>query len=353
MTSEYQPTLWLETAPGHRSPHPLRQGSVIVGRHEQADVSIASNHVSRRHAELLWDGRSMWIRDLGSRNGTTLNGEHVVDWTAVQAGDVVRFGPVHAVVRFDATGLRPSARRDHVDFDQPEAEVAATVSAGSRLSQVPIFVSHSSKDKREARAIASYLRSRGWSVWIDEAGIAGGKDWRSELIRALEGTWVVVLLVSYASMQSKWVVREILAADRLGLHIIPVAVDDAPYPDALRMILSGVQQIDAMQMHDSDRRNQQLGRLDDALILAAQNVGRTKPGKAQIRTGSVIRAVGVIGLLIGFGLFVYLGVLEVSAPPTFDGGIPRPFIGWGIFLISMIVAAIGEGIRRSGMRKGI
>lgn len=80
-------------------------------------------------------------------------------------------------------------------------------------------------------------------MWIDEAGIAGGKDWRQELVRALEQTWVVVLLISLNSMRSKWVTREIQAADRLGKQIIPVVVDEAPYPDALRMILGGVQQI--------------------------------------------------------------------------------------------------------------
>lgn len=172
-------------------------------------------------------------------------------------------------------------------------------------------------------------------------------------MQALEETWVVVLIVSYQAMQSKWVLREINAADRLGLQIIPVSLDQAPYPDPLRLVLSGVQQIDLHAVNDQERRNRQLARLDNALVLAAQRIGRTRPGKAQIVIGSLIRALGVIGFVIGFALFALLGFATVNSDPFSGGGIPTPFLGWGVCFVSIIVAAIGEGLRRAGMRRGI
>jgi len=56
-------------------------------------------YVSRRHAELLVYGEGVWVRDVGSRNGTYVNGEEVPKGQAVLIdGDaVIRFGPVLAV----------------------------------------------------------------------------------------------------------------------------------------------------------------------------------------------------------------------------------------------------------------
>jgi len=110
---------------------------------------------------------------------------------------------------------------------------------------------------------------------------------------------------------------------------------------------------------DDERRGQQLASLDEALMRAAQTTGGTTPGRALIITGRIVRAIGVIGFLFGFALFAYLGFTEVSGAPTSDffdidiGEIPRPFIGWGVAVVFLIIAGIGEAMRRAGMRKGI
>jgi hypothetical protein len=347
--------MWVESRNGARSPHPLTLGSQLIGRSSTADVAIPSEVVSRHHAELHWDGERLRIRDLGSRNGTAVNGDPVVDWVELRDGDVVVLGNVQCVIQFGGSvppGRPIRSRPPATTSEQPTRPQRPP----TRLSDVPIFISHSSEDKLAARTIAGYLRRARWTVWIDEAGIAGGKDWRQELVRALERTWVVVLLVSLYSMRSKWVTREIQAADRLGKQIIPVIVDEAPYPDALRMILVGVQQVHMDQLGDEDRRGQQLAQLDHALILAARQGVQTPPGKTLMFIGNVIRVIGGIGVLLGFGLFAYLGFAAVDGngfPAVGGGSSPSPFIGFGVFLISGIVATIGEAMRRAGMRKGI
>jgi pSer/pThr/pTyr-binding forkhead associated (FHA) protein len=64
---------------------------LLVGRHPACDVVVADPSVSRRHAQLTFrDG--VWIlQDLGSTNGTTVNGERV-GRTTLQSGDVVELG---------------------------------------------------------------------------------------------------------------------------------------------------------------------------------------------------------------------------------------------------------------------
>lgn len=348
MTSQ-PPTVLIEAQDGSLSRREIEVGAHLVGRAPDVDVHLASGMVSHHHAEFYWDGQRLRVRDLGSRNGTTVNGDQAVDWVSLRDGDVISFADVRFVVRIGSVTELDEDSTPPPSLGRLEQSPPAQVV--TRPSTVPIFVSHSSQDKWAARSVADALRRVGWTVWIDEAGIVGGKDWRGELVRALEGTWVVVLLVSLQSMRSKWVIREVQAADRLGKQIIPVVLEETPYPDPLRMILGGVQQIDLTRLHDEDSRGK-LARLDDALMRAARQQAQAPPGTTQIAVGKAITFVGVIGILVGFALFVFLGFQAVEGGPT--GGPPTaPFLGWGVFAVSLVVAGVGEGVRRAGMRKGI
>ncbi len=56
--------------------YPLRQESYILGSGIQADIRIEDNRkVSRRHAKVFSNGDDFYIEDIGSTNGTVLNGE--------------------------------------------------------------------------------------------------------------------------------------------------------------------------------------------------------------------------------------------------------------------------------------
>ncbi len=71
--------------------------AVLVGRHPSCEVVLEHATVSRRHAQLRFrDGR--WIlQDLGSTNGTTVNGARVTR-CQLRAGDHLRLGEQHLVV---------------------------------------------------------------------------------------------------------------------------------------------------------------------------------------------------------------------------------------------------------------
>jgi hypothetical protein len=74
----------------------LTNNRLVVGRSAEADVTLGHDTVSRRHA-LIWrtDGE-MWVKDLGSANGTTVDGTGVAGPTRLQQGSVVAFGGVSA-----------------------------------------------------------------------------------------------------------------------------------------------------------------------------------------------------------------------------------------------------------------
>ncbi len=69
-------TAWLTTPDGQR--WPLDQERVVIGREAPADVVIELPQISRQHAQITRIERSFYLGDLGSRNGTFVNGAAVV-----------------------------------------------------------------------------------------------------------------------------------------------------------------------------------------------------------------------------------------------------------------------------------
>ena len=76
----------------------LTEGTMVVGRGHDAQFRLPDTGVSRRHLEITWDGRTARLADLGSTNGTTVNGTPVQTWQLVD-GDVVRVGQSQLVFR--------------------------------------------------------------------------------------------------------------------------------------------------------------------------------------------------------------------------------------------------------------
>jgi FhaA, N-terminal domain/FHA domain len=80
----------------------LTEGSTVVGRGQDAQFRLPDTGVSRRHLEVTWDGQTAMLTDLGSTNGTTVNGTPVQTWRLVD-GDVVRVGQSRLVFRTQDT----------------------------------------------------------------------------------------------------------------------------------------------------------------------------------------------------------------------------------------------------------
>ena len=70
------------------------EGSLIVGRAYPADVVVADPSLSRRHARFTWDASGVLVEDLGSTNGSTVNGQPTKDQTTVGPNDAVGLGEV-------------------------------------------------------------------------------------------------------------------------------------------------------------------------------------------------------------------------------------------------------------------
>lgn len=84
---------------------PVNPGRYVIGRRPDAGLRIPLPSVSRDHCELVHDGRTLSVRDLGSSNGTFKNQERVKQAT-LGAGDKLGVGSFTMTVRIDGQPAR-------------------------------------------------------------------------------------------------------------------------------------------------------------------------------------------------------------------------------------------------------
>jgi hypothetical protein len=78
--------------------HPLTKPRTIIGRGAEADITVDDSGISRRHVEILWDGRRAQVNDLGSTNGSQLDGAPVTK-AALPPDSVISIGRTRIVFR--------------------------------------------------------------------------------------------------------------------------------------------------------------------------------------------------------------------------------------------------------------
>jgi serine phosphatase RsbU (regulator of sigma subunit) len=79
---------------GESSTHDLTRDETVIGRHPECQIQIDSNMVSRKHARIFREGGRFLVEDMGSGNGTTVNGVRIVNATPLAHDDRVKLGPI-------------------------------------------------------------------------------------------------------------------------------------------------------------------------------------------------------------------------------------------------------------------
>jgi hypothetical protein len=100
------PRLILKGAAGEVTEYPLGDSNVL-GRSTTADVRLTDREVSRKHSQIDLAGDKFVLSDLGSSNGTFLNGERILEPTPLEEGDEVMIGTSKMEFRLTRGGLRP------------------------------------------------------------------------------------------------------------------------------------------------------------------------------------------------------------------------------------------------------
>jgi uncharacterized RDD family membrane protein YckC len=96
---------------------PLNPEKLVIGRSRSCDIRLREDSVSRLHAALVWRNQELVLEDLGSSNGTFVNGERVLGPHPVAAGDVVLFGSLRGTLeRTDAVPTIPVHAEEEYDY---------------------------------------------------------------------------------------------------------------------------------------------------------------------------------------------------------------------------------------------
>lgn len=123
---------------GQDIPHDLQGEETVLGRHPECQLQINSNMVSRKHARVTKAGEKYLLEDLGSGNGTFLNGKKLEAPTEIRHDDRIKLGPI--LLRFEVAGATktvvgkghsdPHGKTGPIEIDEPDEPSTITKRTG-------------------------------------------------------------------------------------------------------------------------------------------------------------------------------------------------------------------------------
>jgi DNA-binding response OmpR family regulator len=147
---------YLTDPSGHE--HRLTSQAETIGRAVECDIVIASKSVSRQHTRIRRDGRRWFVDDLGSTNGTWLNGERLTGSLPLLDGDSLKVGDLTFIFHDPDTTSRESPI--------PDLEVD-TIAGVVRVNRKAVALS-----PKEYQLLAYLHERRGQVCSKDEIGRA-------------------------------------------------------------------------------------------------------------------------------------------------------------------------------------
>jgi pSer/pThr/pTyr-binding forkhead associated (FHA) protein len=158
------PQLQIFLSEDNQITHDLTDDKVTIGRLADNTLQIEDASVSSHHAELVLEGETYHLHDLGSTNGTFVNGEATTD-AILKHGDEVRFGRIETVF----------SSKETAGESQPLPESAATAAeVGLRSARPAGFVSTSPipRGGKEKDPLAGVLYAVGTVAILSAAAAA-------------------------------------------------------------------------------------------------------------------------------------------------------------------------------------
>ena len=147
MASHFQ--LVMRSGPTPGASFTLEGDQIDIGRDSTNEIVINDSEISRRHARLTFQGGKYVLEDLGSTNGTFVNGQRLAGPRVLKAGEVVSFGE-QIVVIFEATNFDagatvvspraaaiPVASRPVMPPPPPPTEYVGSVPASPSTAPIP------------------------------------------------------------------------------------------------------------------------------------------------------------------------------------------------------------------------
>jgi pSer/pThr/pTyr-binding forkhead associated (FHA) protein len=253
---QVQHSLTVTMGPEMGHVHKMDSLIVTVGRDLSNDIVVQDPEISRFHMRLRRGKHGYTVEDMGSTNGTYVNGVMVTQPRLLQSDDVVRLarqvrlqyaarleGSVESVeeetmIVENARDLRPKVGTMERAFGYTSPlsptrgttgplgttsslrSLNTTTATGSLLRQTgklpplaqpgklsdTLFIAYARPDwERVVSSMVTSLQQAGVQSWVDQYLVQQGDDWRSALEQALSECWAIVVIVSSQSLASNYV----------------------------------------------------------------------------------------------------------------------------------------------------
>jgi DNA-binding winged helix-turn-helix (wHTH) protein len=112
----------------------LEKPTLLIGRDERCDVAVPDRQVSRQHASVSLEGEGYIVRDLGSKNGTFVNGQELRGPHALQDGDEIQVAYCCKLTFVGAEATAPVFLDEQVQGLRMDLESKRVWVAGKELS---------------------------------------------------------------------------------------------------------------------------------------------------------------------------------------------------------------------------
>ncbi len=205
----------------------LSESIITIGRDLANDIIVQDPEVSRYHMRLRRTKTGYTVEDMGSTNGTYINGGMLNQPYNLEVNDVIRLGTMvqlqyiqqkseESDERVSNTRTTTEAARDDTlftSFMNPIAAQRKLSRLGTGLQpgalENHVFIAYA-RDEWEsviANLILS-LQDAGLNVWVDQYLVQGSDDWRAAIEQALLECWLMVIVVSPNALASNYVKME-------------------------------------------------------------------------------------------------------------------------------------------------
>ncbi len=139
-----------------------------------------------------------------------------------------------------------------------------------------VFISYSRKDTEWADKIKSTLEENHIDCWMDRAGIYAGGKYTREIIDAIKGCDIFLLVLSENAEQSEWVPKELGKAIQYHKYIIPVKISSFEIVE-FELHLENIQILEVFDLPDFDSRRLILHTVKNILGQKSMDSGQNPP----------------------------------------------------------------------------
>jgi pSer/pThr/pTyr-binding forkhead associated (FHA) protein len=131
----------------------------FIGRSEECQLRVNSDAISRRHCAITLEQGEVRIRDLGSRNGTYVNGTRIDGEHRIQMGDQLRVGPLEFLVTFLKAASSPKAAQAATKPNSAGSSAkAASLSDDEMAGLIDDWLSEGDQTERHTRSYTGETR---------------------------------------------------------------------------------------------------------------------------------------------------------------------------------------------------